>query len=180
MLKTNKSIRSPYTMLAAGLVVSGLLVAGAAGAATSPQSANLVVSADVTNNCTITTAPLAFGAYDPIVTNITTPKTGTGHVLVTCTLGATVGVGLNDGANGDTGSTPSAPLRQLSNGATGVLAYKLFVDVGEVEEWTSTASSLGTTGTGAAVDLTVFGVIAPGQNRPAGAYTDTVVATVTF
>ncbi|MFM6073490.1 MAG: spore coat protein U domain-containing protein, partial [Dolichospermum sp.] len=36
------------------------------------------------------------------------------------------------------------------------------------------------TGTGNASNITVYGRIGRGQNVPAGSYTDTVVATVTF
>jgi spore coat protein U-like protein len=178
MLKTNKTIRSPYTTLAAGLAVSGLLFAGVAGAAT--DTANMAVSATVTNNCTITTAPLAFGTYDPVDTNLATPKTGSGHVFVTCTSGANATVTLDDGVNGDTGSTDAAPLRRLVNGLA-FLDYALFSNGGLTTAWASdTTNDVAHVGDGTETDLEVFGQIPAAQQVVAGSYTDTVVATVTF
>src|ERR1700694_3726300 len=49
---------------------------------------NLGVSANVAANCTIATAPVAFGAYDPVVTNAAVGLTGTGSITVACTKGS--------------------------------------------------------------------------------------------
>ena len=57
------------------------------------------VSANVIKNCTISTAPLNFGAYDPVAANATTPLDGIGTITVTCTKGAVAKVGLNAGGN---------------------------------------------------------------------------------
>ena len=62
-------------------------------------SASLTVSANVTKNCTITTAPVNFGAYDPVAANATAPLDGIGTVTVTCTKGAPAQVGLGVGGN---------------------------------------------------------------------------------
>ena len=62
-------------------------------------SASLTVSATVTKNCTITTAPVAFGNYDSVAANATAPLDGIGTVTVTCTKGAAAKVGLNPGGN---------------------------------------------------------------------------------
>jgi spore coat protein U-like protein len=45
------------------------------------------VSAVVVKNCTITTAPVAFGNYDSVAANATTPLDGLGTVTVACTKG---------------------------------------------------------------------------------------------
>ena len=63
------------------------------------QSASLTVSATVSKNCTITTAPVTFGAYDSVTANATAPLDGIGTVTVTCTKGAPAKVGLNAGSN---------------------------------------------------------------------------------
>jgi hypothetical protein len=53
-----------------GIVVSHVTTPpGLAGSAT----ANVSVSANIANVCTISTCAVAFGAYDPIVTNASTP-----------------------------------------------------------------------------------------------------------
>ncbi len=52
------------------------------------DTADLAVSASVAANCIIATAPLAFGAYDPVDTHAASPLDATGTVSVTCTDGA--------------------------------------------------------------------------------------------
>lgn len=140
----------------------------------------LAVSADVVANCAITTAAMAFGNYDPVVTNASTALDGTGTVTVTCTTGSAAAITLGQGANAATGSTDAAPARRLVN-ATNYLSYSLFSDTGRAAVWgNDTTVDVATTGTGAADAHTVYGRVAAGQNQPAGAYADTVVATVTF
>jgi spore coat protein U-like protein len=59
------------------LVAGGLILGAAAPALAQTATANLSVTATVTKNCSITTTPVAFGSYDPVVTNATTPLDGT-------------------------------------------------------------------------------------------------------
>lgn len=165
--------------LSASIAAVGvLLISGAASAQTAP--ADLAVGATVASNCTISTAPVAFGAYDPIV-GLQLDVEGT--VNVTCTTGSPVAVTLGQGLNADTGSTAAAPLRRMEQVGVGtaMLSYNLFTATGRVAVWGNTVDTdVETTGTGAAVPLTVFGRLAAGQNVPVGTYSDTVVATVTF
>ncbi len=138
-------------------------------------SANLNVSATVTDNCIISTADLAFGAYDPIVTNASSPKDSTGTVNITCTSGAVTNVELDTGANAS-GST-----RRMKAGSN-YLTYEIYQDSGRNTVWGSGASKLDT-GTAPNFNLrafTAYGRITAGQDVPAGSYTDTVVATVNF
>jgi spore coat protein U-like protein len=160
-----------------------LLAIGAASSTTDAATAtsNLSVTASVSANCSISTAPVAFGAYDPVTANATTALSGTGTVNVTCTNGASTTVTLGQGANANGGSTDAAPARRLSDGATDFLTYSLFQDAGHTTVWGNTAGTgVANTGTGAQVALTVYGSVAAGQNVPSGNYSDTVVATVTF
>src|SRR6476659_5615792 len=62
-------------------------------------STSLTVNAVVVKNCTITTAPVAFGNYDSVAANATAPLDGLGTVTVACTKGAPAKVGLGAGAN---------------------------------------------------------------------------------
>ena len=102
--------------LAAAAICSALMPLNAyAGAAT----ATLAVSASVASNCTITTAPVAFNAYDPIVTNATTALTGTGSITIACTKASVPALTLGLGANS------SGSVRRMANGAER-LPYELY------------------------------------------------------
>jgi spore coat protein U-like protein len=140
-------------------------------------STNLTVSANVSKNCTITTAPVNFGAYDPVAANATAPLDGLGTVTITCTKGAPAKIGLNTGSNAD-GTT-----RRMAGGATAYLNYELYKDTGHATVWGDAADT--------ALDVPaapnrnprsypVYGRVAAAQDATVGSYTDTVVATVNF
>ena len=100
------------------------------------DQANLGVSATVAQNCTITTAPVSFGAYDTVTG---TAVAGTGTVNVACTMGATgltidLGTGTNSGAA--TGTT-----RAMNSGAS-ILNYELYTDSAHATVW-STGYAIG-------------------------------------
>jgi spore coat protein U-like protein len=93
-------------------------------------------------------------------------------------------ISLNNGQNA------SGSQRRMSGGAGNYVSYGLYTDAGYSQPWTSTTSTTsctggtGTcvlgTGTGSNQNLTIYGQVPP-QTAPAtGAYTDTVVVTVTF
>jgi spore coat protein U-like protein len=158
-------------------VAAGALVLGAtAPALAQTATANLSVTATVTKNCSITTTPVAFGSYDPIVANAASPLDGTGTVVVTCTKGAGTRIDLGLGSNA-TGSTR----RML--GGTDLLTYELYTDTGRSTVWGSGA------GAGQSIPaapnknprtFTVYGRVAAGQDVGAASYSDTVVATINF
>jgi len=150
-------------------------------ASAATATANLTVSATISNTCTITTAAVAFGAYDPIVANATSPLNGTGQITTTCTAGASPVITLGQGSNAGGGSTNPAPVRRMANG-TNYMAYALYQDSGRSTVWGNTPATApaAVAGTGLAQNTTVYGQVAAGQDLPAATYTDTVVATVTF
>ena len=163
--------------------VVGLVVAGFAAVAWSPlanaatATANFAVGAAVPAKCTITTAGITFGDYDPVVANASANLDGSGTVSIACTKGSTASIGLNLGANAS-GST-----RQMTDGSTGYLTYELFSDASRSTVWGNAAGSWVTpvaAPSKAARAFTVYGRIAANQDVPAGSYTDTVVATVNF
>jgi spore coat protein U-like protein len=173
MLKI-ESIRSYVTL--AGV---GLLLAEPVGAAT--DTTNMTIEASVTANCTISSGGLNFGPYDPIDANAATPLDQQGTVTVACTDGSGFAITLGQGANADTGSTDAVPLRRMANGGGEFLEYGLFSDTERETLWgNDTDTDVATTGTGIPQNFTVFGRVTQGQNVPAGTYTDTVLATVTF
>lgn len=159
-----------------------LLSLGAtSGVNATTATSNLAVNASVTANCTISTTAVAFGAYDPVSANASTALNGSGAVNVTCTSGASATLTLGQGANADTGSTDAVPARRMNDGSTHYLAYTLYQDSGRSTVWGNTAGTgVANTGTGTQVAVTVYGAVAAAQNVPAGSYSDTVVATVTF
>lgn len=169
-----RALRLPL-IVAPGLA---LIVGGTSLAAT--DTANLAVTATIANNCTISTTTLAFGTYDPIVANKSSNLDGAGAVTVTCTNGASVAITLGQGANADAGSTDAAPLRRMVSGGN-YLSYSLFSDTQREVLWGNTAETdVEDLGSGVEEEHAVYGRIASNQNVPAGDYSDTVVATVTF
>jgi spore coat protein U domain-containing protein, fimbrial subunit CupE1/2/3/6 len=139
------------TVAAAGIAFGAYSSTAKAASAT----ANLGVSATVTNNCTISTTALAFGSYDPVGANASGNLDGTGTVVVACTKGATatVGLGLGGNASGRTTIWSDSGAGLLSPAAAPSKAPRNF---------------------------TVYGRVTGNQDVPAGNYSDTVVATVNF
>ena len=166
----------------AGWMMTAVATAVGVVAVTRPMAAaygtaNLSVTATVTNNCTISTTPVAFGSYDPVVANATANLDATGSVVVACTKGATATVGLAVGANG-TGST-----RRMKDAGANYLSYELYQESARSTVWGNSGSALlspGAAPSKAARTFPVYGRIAGNQDIPAGSYSDTVVATVNF
>lgn len=141
-------------------------------------TSNLNVSASVTSTCSISAGALAFGAYNPITG---TQVDGTATVTVQCTKGTAAVVTLGQGQNAGTGSTDIVPVRQMASGLNR-LGYALYSDTNRTVTWGNTAPT-GQAYVAAAstsTNLTVYGRITANQDVPAGAFTDVVVATITF
>ena len=173
--------------LVGGLFCVMVLVLASVPAFAAAASTNLAVSASIANNCSIATSAVAFGAYDPIVTHATTPLDGTGTVSITCTKGSptTVGLGLGSNASGTT--------RRMVGAATDFITYEAYQPPDNTPGtacsytaptvWGAAGAGLFTPAVApskAARTYNVCGRVAAGQDLPAGAYTDTVLATVNF
>ena len=158
------------------LIFGGLVLGAAAPALSQTASANVAVTATVAKNCSITTTPVAFGSYDPAVTNATTSLDGSGTVVVACTKGAGTRISLGRGAN-------ASGLTRRMRGATAFLTYELYKNAGRTTVW-RTGGFGGLTIPAApgraARTFTVYGRVPAGQDVVAGPYTDTVVATINF
>lgn len=154
------------------LMLAMLLVGG-----TSPQVTSMTVGATVIAKCTVTSpVALAFGTYDPVVANHTSPLDVSPNALsVACTRGApNVTIGLDNGLH------YVSPDRYLSDG-THTLQYEIYTTSGRSTVWNSTNmvsySSISMT----ASALSVYGRIPGGQDAYISAsYADTVLATVNF
>jgi spore coat protein U-like protein len=155
------------------------LLAFAAPAFAGTDTANMNVSATVSDSCSISAGALTFGAYDT-VSGLAVD--GSAALTVACTSGSSAEITLGQGDNADTGSTDAAPLRRMSDGATSFLSYQLYQDAGHLTGWgnTSGTSVAYEASSAAPSTVSVYGSVDAGQDVPAGAYTDTVVATITF
>lgn len=156
----------------------GLLLLGALGAMDARAS-----------SCTVSTTPLAFGAYtspggarvdsSASVVVTCTPT----YLLLACTTAYTLS--LSNGAVGSPGN------RQMAAGA-GRLQYGLFSDAARSTPWGDGGASGGTVGGSITTGLlsllclpgvrnhTVYGRLPASQSVPAGSYVDQVVLTITY
>jgi spore coat protein U-like protein len=167
------------TLLATALLAFGGF---AMTASASTQTTSFNVTATVINDCIISSSNIAFGNYDPTVA---TAITAQGAVTAKCTLGDVVSVGLNQGLNPGTGSSATVPVRQMINGAS-LLPYHIYTTSGGTTEWGTGA--VGTIEPAAQTSVSVltpltfvtYGSLPAGTNVPAGSYSDTVIATVTY
>ena len=163
------------------VILGGLIVSAPAFAATSAP-ANLLISATVITNCIVTTTPVAFGNYDPVGPNATTPagdKSATGTVSVACTKGAS---GLRIDLDNGVGLPAS---RRMAGPGTDVLNYDLYVDAAHATRWGTGAAAGGGQTIPNSVSrvariFNVYGLLPGAQDITAGVYGDTVIATVNY
>ena len=147
------------------VLVSVAFLAMAAGAAMAADSNTVTVSASITGTCKFNsaTSTLAFGALDP---TLTSDATVTGSTTFWCTKGASYTVSGNNGAN-----------------ASGVQKRMVHATLTEYIPYAMSFSPTSGTGAGktTAVTLSLSGTIANADyiNASAGAYTDTVVLSIT-
>ncbi len=164
------------------IVLAGmtLMAAGSVWGAGSDTD-NISITGTVVNSCVInSTAAVAFGDYDPAFAQRSTALTGQGTVKVQCTDQAPYTIYM--GAGGGTGAAcTGTPVRTLAGPSSNTLSYALYSDSGRASVWGCEASNdVAGTGNGAEQTLTVYGSIPGGQQKPAGAYEDTVVVTVNY
>jgi len=180
-----KSFRLNRTTAVLCVAIGTALMSSAPAYAAGTANSNLAVNASVASNCTISTAAVAFGAYDPIVTNAATALTGNGSITIACTKASVPTLKLDLGAN------PAGAVRQMANGAER-LPYELYqpptnvagVACGALTTvWGTAGANILTTVAApskAARTYNVCGSIPGGADVAVGAYADTVIATVTF
>lgn len=153
--------------VAAGLLTAAPLVMAA------QVTTRFAVTATVVRGCVIATTDLVFGNY-PAFAGAPTIL-GTSTVRVTCQLGDTYTIGLNDGGN------PAGAQRRMARTVTPLsyLNYNLFQDPARTIVWRDTGQTrLNAVGTGTPQTFTVYGQLPGAQVVPVGAYVDTVTVTV--
>lgn len=132
-----------------------------------------LVSATVVRGCVIATTNLAFGSYPAVAVGPSLLATST--IRITCQLGDTYTIGLDDGAN------RSGSQRRMARTSAPVsyLNYDVFKDAARSQPWGDTGGTrVSAIGTGGVQSYTVFGRLPGAQLVPAGAYVDTVTVTV--
>lgn len=142
------------------------------------------VSASVVSNCTISAGNLAFGSYDPVAANAATGADlyANSTLTVACTKNApNVWIGLDAGANGASAVGTS---RAMANGAN-YLSYELYTanpNPAPGAAWGNTAltGKAYVAASSAPTAITVYGRTPKGQDVAAGAYSDTITATINY
>jgi len=158
------------------------LSASIAGAGTAHTNFN--VTTTVLDRCTVSSSSISFGSYDP--TSATSLR-AQGAITAKCTKGDAISVALNQGANPAPGSTPVAPIRRMTDGASHYLPYHIYIAAPPNRaEWGSGAAGKNeppaqiAAGVNLPVVFTTYGALSAGTNAPAGEYSDIVIAIVTF
>jgi spore coat protein U-like protein len=134
------------------------------------------VTATVIPKCTITSTSLAFSNYDPLVINATTALDANGSVTIRCTKGTTSTIGLT------LGLSASGTIRRMSGGGE-FLQYQLYKEAARTNIWGNSGADLLNPGASPSMAprvVNVYGRVFAGQDVTRGAYTDTIVATITF
>lgn len=138
------------------------------------------VSAVVVSSCTITTASLNFGSYDPVVAHRGLPLDATGTLTITCTQGASATIGLDAGTNGANAAVTTRAMMSGNN----YLSYEIYQDPARTIVWGNTGASMLAPPAAPSFEprsYPTYGRIPAGQSVPAGSlYIDTVRATVNF
>ena len=150
---------------------AGLLALGIGPAAAATATGSMTVTATVAATCVIAAAPLAFGNYSGLQSD------ATAVLSITCTNTTPYTIGLGVGLG--TGATVTSRKMTLT---TATLGYALYSDTGRTINWglTPGTDTVAGTGSGAVQPITVYGRVPAGEFVAPGAYTDTVVATVTY
>ena len=158
-------------------LAAGVLLAFAGAAQAAIKTASFTVSASVGKNCTISATNLALGEF--VGDNNLTAQS---DITVRCTNGTAFNIALDDGLTGT-----YAGRRMVGPGGN-FLVYNLYTDNTYAAVWgddTGTTDVVGGSGTGMANALTrtVYGRLLAADNVgavEAGAYSDTIVATITY
>jgi spore coat protein U domain-containing protein, fimbrial subunit CupE1/2/3/6 len=152
-------------------------------------TSTLTAQTSVNTNCTVSTAGVVFGSYNPIGTNLTNDLNASGSITIACVkdTAPTIALGLGNNASGIT-------RRMFDASASDYLIYELYQPPNNTP---GTACSYpgstvwGTSGTNlftatsalskSARTYNICGTVPKAQNPSIGSsYADTVVATVNF
>jgi spore coat protein U-like protein len=151
-------------------------------------SAAFTALASVDTNCRVSTAPVLFGRYDPIVANKSAGLNASGAITVACVKGTAPTIALGPGVSA-TGGTRR--MRQIFG--DDFLAYELYQPPSNVPGiacaypgvlvWGSSGANVFSAAGAPSKNSRTYqvcGTVHAGQNPRIGIYADLVVATVNF
>ena len=146
------------------------------------DTANLTVTANVNATCKLSNSvAVAFGTYDPVLANASTPLDANGSFDIKCTKGSSGTLKLNTGLYGANASGTTRALKAASS--ANYLNYDLYTASGRTTVWNDTTNTVlyGPASNASAFTETVYGRIPAAQvNAVADSYADTVTVTVTY
>ena len=162
-------LNSPTLTLRFVALTAAAFVAVAAQPAMAADTAELGVSAEVSEVCNVTTSPVAFGVID-VTTAGDVDATGGFEVICTSGTAWTAAADAGDGVGASTAT------RIMTSGAN-LLNYALYSDSGRLTNFVSATG----TGSGAAQPNVIYGRVPSGQTTlPAGSYADSVTVSLTY
>jgi spore coat protein U-like protein len=143
-----------------------------------------LAQAVVVFSCTVSTTPISFGTYNPLSAG---GDASTGSWSVICTATGSGSATVTGTLSLSTGRSGSYASRYMLAG-TNKLMYNVYLDPGyTVVLGNGTGGSVAPTETGTVtagqqyqVNGTMYGLIPAAQNAAPGAYSDTLVVTVTY
>lgn len=163
--------------LTRSLALAGIsmLVAALVPARALTSTTNLAVTATVAATVQVTLPPVSLPSVDAGA-GTSAPSSFT----VTLPAGLSVAIRAGQGLNPDTSSTGAAPLRRMS--ANGVfLLYQIYQNAALTIPWGETGgAAIAITGSGAPIAVNFYLRVLPGQNAPAGTYSDTITLTLEY
>lgn len=140
---------------------------------TARDRTTFTASASVSTNCSVTASNLNFGALGVLNAAVD----GSTTISPVCTNGAPYTIGLNGGL-----SSAVDPTQRKMSKASEFILYGLYRDAARTQPFGDTAGVNTVSGTGAGVSqsVPVYGRIPPQSTPSSGAYSDTIVVTLTF
>jgi spore coat protein U-like protein len=162
-----------------GALIAGLAMLTALPAQAASDTATFNVTITLQETCDVATSGasnIAFGSQGLLTANVDQTST----LTVTCSEGTDYSIGLNAGLNA--GTPADVDTRRMTDGNGNYVQYQLYQDAPGGTVWgnTNLTDTVDSIGTGSSQSFTVHGRVPPQATPPAGAYSDTITATVTY
>ena len=137
----------------------------------------LPVNTVVTANCSMNSALLNFGDYNPILANKNAPLDAMTTFVIQCTKGANVTISMN---NGLYAGNANQTTRAMADGAGNYISYELYSNSGRSSIWNNANPVSFISASSTARNQAVYGRVPGAQSVSAGTYRDTVTITAAF
>lgn len=152
------------------------LGAGSVPALAGQTTSTLPASVRVYTGCSLVTRPLTFDASQIVSNQIDSTAT----ITVRCTPNTDFSIDIDKGLNAN-GNSANRQMRNVITGA--LLAYDVYRDSPRSNVWGTAALKTGVTGnsgTGAPIDIVLYGRVKSTGKIAAGDYKDTLTVTLNF